>query len=94
MPLLPGDTVLKDPNAVLDYAIDWSAWLAASETISTSTWTVPTGITQDSESETTTVATIWLSGGTAGVTYTVTNRIQTNQGRTDDRSFKVRVVER
>jgi len=83
----------KDPNAVIDFKINWSDWLNG-DTISTSTWTVESGITQDSESETTTTTTVWLSGGTAGLTYTVTNRIVTAAGRTDDRSIAVKVVDR
>lgn len=84
----------KDPSAVLDYRIDWSGWLAASETISTSTWTPESGITVDNETETTNTATVWLSGGTAGVEYTLTNRITTNQGRTDERSITILVKDR
>ena len=67
-------TFVKDPDATLDYIIDWSEWLDT-DTISTSTWTVPTGLTNVSDSNTTTTATIWLSGGTAGQRYTVSNRI-------------------
>lgn len=81
--------ITKDPNAVLDYQFDWSEWLAASETINTSTWTADSGITVDSETETTTTATVWLSGGTAGSIYNVVNRIVTNQNRTDDRTLNV-----
>lgn len=84
---------LKDPNAVLDYINDWSDWLVT-DTIATSTWTVPTGITKDSSSNTTTTATVWLSGGTAGVSYTVVNRIVTAAGRTEDRSVVLMVLER
>lgn len=84
----------KDPQAVLDYAMDWTPWLAEGETIATSSWTVDAGITKDSDSKTTTVATVWLSGGTAGVTYKLTNHITTNQGRTDERSFPVSVRQR
>lgn len=84
----------KDPAAVLDYRVDWSTWLADSETIATSTFTVPTGITKDSQTNDTTTATVWLSSGDAGVDYQVTNRITTNQGRTDDRSILIRVRER
>ena len=47
---------VKDPGEVKDYAIDWTAHLATSETITTSTWVVATGITKDSDSATTTVA--------------------------------------
>ncbi len=86
-------TLVKDPDGVLDYGFDWSAWLVA-DTISTSVWTVPVGLTEDSESETTTTTTIWLSGGTPGQLYTITNRVVTAGGRTDDRSFKLRVQER
>lgn len=85
---------LKDPNAVLDYRFDWSSWLAASETISTSAMTVSAGLTKDSESNTTTTATVWLSGGAEGTRYTVQNRITTNQGRTDDRTIQIRVSNR
>ena len=85
---------VKDPNAVLDYAVDWSGWLASGETISTSDWTVETGLEEDSSSNTTTVATVWLSGGTAGEIYRVVNRITTNQTRTDDRTLLIKVLER
>ena len=30
----------KDPNAVLDYSVNWSAWLPANDTIAASAWTV------------------------------------------------------
>ena len=83
----------KDPDAVLDYAIDWSRWLG-SDTIQTSTWTVPSGLTEVSSEHTSTTVTIWLSGGTAGQTYTVTNRIVTAGGRTDERSIYIRVEQR
>jgi hypothetical protein len=84
----------KDPSAVLDYTIDWEDWLCTGDTISTSTWTVPTGITEDSDTNTTTTATIWLSGGSDGVMYTVVNRIVTAKSRTDDRSLEITVEEK
>lgn len=82
----------KDPNAVLDYQINWAAWLGT-DTISTSAWTVPSGITQTSASNTTTTATIWLSGGTAGAQYDLVNRIVTAGGRTDDRTITISMAE-
>ena len=84
---------LKDPSAILDYQNDWSDWLGT-DTIATSTWTVPTGLTKVSDTNTTTTATIWLSGGTAGMSYTAVNRITTAGGRTEDRSLSFTVVER
>lgn len=82
----------RDPDSVLDYLIDWTAWLDT-DTIATSTWIVPDGITKASDSHTATTTTIWLSGGTAGTGYPITNRITTAGGRTDDRTIRVRVVE-
>ncbi|WP_027949861.1 hypothetical protein [Haliea salexigens] len=87
---------IKDPDAVLDYSIDWSAWLV-DDTITTSSWSVTgadSDLTVDSDSKSTTATTVWLSGGTLGLTYTVTNRITTGDGRTDDRSIAVDVLEK
>jgi len=86
-------TFTKDPNAVLDYSIDWTRWLAGDQ-IATSVWLVATGLTKVADSKTASSATVWLSGGTAGQSYTVTNRITTAGGRTEDRSFTIRVEER
>jgi hypothetical protein len=85
-----------DPSAVLDYAIDWTAWLAEGETIYASTWTIPTGITQTTPAPSIAagVTTVWISGGTVGTIYTVTNHITTSQGRQDDRSFELSVSNR
>lgn len=84
----------KDPQAVLKYTVDWSDWLAVSETISTSSFTAPAGITKDAEVNTTTTGTVTLSGGTVGTTYRIVHQITTNQGQTDQRSFDIRVEER
>lgn len=84
---------LKDPEATLDFAVDWSEWLG-SDTISTSTWTVPTGITKDSDSATTTKATIWLKSGSAGKEYSIVNKIVTAGGRTDERMLVIKVIQR
>jgi len=84
----------KDADAVLDYTIDWGStgdWLG-SDTISSSTWTADSGITIDSSTNTTTTTTVWLSGGTAGATYTVTNRIVTVAGRTEDRDLQILIL--
>lgn len=92
-----GDWIEKDPNAVLDYAVDWGAplnsWLAG-ETIASVAWTVPAGLTQGAASNTNTVAQVRLSGGTVGQTYTVTCRITTSTGQIEDRSFRVVIRER
>lgn len=91
----------KDPNALLDYGFDWAApdengkvWMAEGDSISISEWLVPVGLTGSAASKTATVAKIWLSGGTLGQEYRVTNRITTAQGRQDERSFNLRIEDR
>ena len=85
-------TYIKDPSSVLDYGFDWSDWLDTGDTVSTSDWNVPTGISEDSDSKSTTTTTIWLSGGTVGKKYKITNHMVTDDGRTVERSFYVKVV--
>lgn len=80
---------LKDPRSVLDYTLSWVNWLAVGETIVTSSWTVPAGITKDSESNTTTTSTVWLSGGTDGQNYILTHSVTTNQGRSESRDVGI-----
>lgn len=81
---------IKDPQAKLDYGVDWSDWLAG-DTISGSSWSAETGITVDASSHTDTVATVWLSGGTVGGSYKVTNHITTLGGREDELTITVSV---
>lgn len=93
MPTDPSQKV-KDSDAVLDYEFNYEEWLSASETISSFTIIASPGITVDSSTNQPDKVTVWLSGGTAGVPYTVTCRIVTNQGRTDDRTMTIRVINR
>jgi hypothetical protein len=84
---------VKDPNATLDYLVNWVTWLG-SDTILTSTWIVPSGVTKVSDSHSATAATIWLSGGTVGNDYELTNRIVTAAGRTEDRTITIQLREK
>lgn len=83
----------KDPNAVLDYTLDWSLWLHG-DTISTSTWTVPGGITKVLDTKTSTTTTIWMSSGTLATSYSVVNKIVTANGRTEERTIVFSLVAR
>lgn len=85
---------LKDPAARLDYAWDWSKWLAVGETITTHTITVPAGLTLDSEAHDATTVTAWLTGGTLNTDYGVECTITTTQGRTDTRTITIAVRDR
>lgn len=86
-------TFPKDPNAVLDYTLDWALWLNG-DTISTSTWTVPAGITNVLATKTTTATTIWISAGTLATSYSVVNKIVTTNGRTEERTIVFALVAR
>ena len=81
----------KDPSATLDYTIDWSEWLGTDEII-TATWNVPAGLVKVKSTFSTTTATMWLSGGTAGITYYIDCTITTDQGRTDSRQLTIFVT--
>lgn len=92
----PIATYVKDPDATLDYTVDWTAWLSGvSDTISSAAWTVPAGLTQVAVSATTTSATIFLSGGTAGNSYDVVCRITTaaSTPRINDRTIRIKCKE-
>jgi hypothetical protein len=84
----------KDPDAVLDWIWDWSDWLDSGETITASVFTVSAGLVLNSDTSSTTTATAWLSGGTAGQPYSVANRITTSVGRIDERTITIRVTNR
>ena len=86
----------KDPNAVLDYSIDWSAWLPSGDTIASVEWSA-TGVTVSSlpaPSVASGIATVWILGGTADSDGVVTCQVTTTAGRVDERSIRIRVRDR
>jgi hypothetical protein len=90
------DKVFKAPKAELDYGFDWSEWMTDGEIIADVDWIVPDGITQFDDAYSDFIAVIWLNGGTASTSYTITCRMTTNSTppRIDDRSFIIHVKER
>lgn len=83
----------KDPTDVLDYSINWSGRLSG-DTILTSSFDVPAGLTKDAETNTNETSTLWLSGGTAGISYTITCTVTTAAGRTWQESVRIVVREK
>ncbi len=83
----------KDPSAVLDYTEDWTRWLGDDTLLSVS-WSVPVGIVNAGNYSSQSTTTIWLSGGTAGISYLVTCQVSTVGGRTDQRTIQVDVEDR
>lgn len=85
---------IKDPAAVLDYWLDWGTWLVPGEALLTSTWTT-TGTTVLGASAIFGALTqVWVSGGTRGEALTLTNQVTTSDGRTDERSLSLLILER
>jgi len=83
----------KDPDETLDFPFNWKPELNG-DTIFTSTFLLPDGLTQVSSANTSDTATIFVSGGSSDVIYRITNRITTVGGRTRDRTIRVLVTDR
>ena len=82
------------PDDILDFGFIWTTWLAG-DTILTSSWTLPAGLSEaQADEQTTTVTTVWIdfSAAEQGVQYQVTNVITTAGGRSKELSFFVPVV--
>jgi hypothetical protein len=87
---------IKDPNATLDYPINFATWLSdiTDTYASHSVINLTGGITNPSSTQASGIITVWIAGGTAGETASFTVRIVTTGGRTDDRTFYLKIVER
>ena len=90
--------LLKDPEAVLDYAVDWGAEYLGADVLTNSEWSVlpdePGGVTVvpgmfDGRS-----AVVKASGGIPGHVYRLINTVQLISGRVDSRSITLRVEKR
>jgi hypothetical protein len=84
-------TLEKHPDEKLDYLVDWSDELATGETIATSAWDVPAGLTGSDETNDDTSTLIFLAGGTAGTEYLVTNTITTSRGVINEHYLTIHV---
>ncbi len=78
----------KTPAEILDYGVDWSAWLAAGDTIQSIDVTVAKGSVTLAPSpapapaNNTTAVTLWLAGGLKGETSVISCQVTTVAGRT------------
>lgn len=82
----------KHDGATLDFTIDWSSFLSSDTISGTPTWTIsPAGLTLSSQTNSTTTATAWLTGGVAGQQYIVKNTVVTAGGRTEVKALQVTV---
>lgn len=91
--MLPSYT--KDPDGLLDYAVDWSEWLPEGDTIASASWLVDDAdLVIESSTATSTVATVRVSGGVVGTRYQLTNRITTVTGLVTDQTLRIRIREK
>ncbi len=82
---------LKAPDDRIDYVLDFSGVLDGDTISGEPTWTVQSGITNYATDNDETSATIWLSGGTHGVNYSVECEITTTGGRIIQRQITIMV---
>jgi hypothetical protein len=89
---------LKDPDAILDYSVDWAAAIDGGVSISASSWAVhpdePGGVSVASASLEGSVALVRLAGGLPGHVYSVGNQVVLGDGSRDERSLTIRVENR
>jgi hypothetical protein len=89
--------IKKDPNAApLDYSIDLSQWLAfvPGDSITAVTWTSSPALTRSNPSFTSSSVTVWLSGGAVGAQEWAQAHFTTAQGRQDERTIYLNIVDR
>lgn len=90
--------LLKDPEAALDYAVDWGAEYLTGDILTASSWDVspvePGGVTVVASTFNELLATVKAGGGLAGRVYRLTNRVALASGLEDSRSIMLRVEKR
>lgn len=90
--------LMKDPDAVLDYAIDWSADYLGDDVLAGSSWTVEPdeagGVSVTASAFDTGVASVTAAGGLPGRIYRLINHVTMASGRSDSRSIVLRVEKR
>ena len=90
--------LLKDPQAVLDYLVDWGVEYLGSDALARSSWSVspvePNGAEVVSSAFDHLTSTVQIGGGVPGNVYRLTNSVMTACGREDCRSIILRVEER
>jgi len=85
----------KDPDAKLDYVMEWGNWLRDDETIASANV-----ITDSPDIIVTNISILarsvrWrLAGGARGQNYLITIRIETTAGQVDNRTVRLRVQSR
>ncbi len=89
---------LKDPGAILDYAVDWGAEYLDGDVIVASSFAVTPveddGVVITGSSFDPTIAIVTVGGGIAGHQYRLVNHVALLSGREDERTIVLRVEQR
>lgn len=90
--------LLKDPDAVLDYSIDWGAEYLGEDLLAESNWSVVPdetgGVTIAGSDFDAVTSTVKAGGGEPGCIYRLVNDVVLASGRVDSRSIVLRVEKR
>ncbi len=88
-------TYTKDPGSQLDYVFEWKDWLVEGDQILKSSFTIQEGLDWVAESTDGTKTRVWVTGGTSGQSYLVTNRVETksNPPRIAEISIEIKCQE-
>lgn len=90
--------LLKDPDATLDYSIDWGAQYLSGDALADSSWDVQPveqgGVAIAGSQFDLTHSTVKASGGVAGRVYRLINTVVLASGLNDSRSITLRVETR
>lgn len=90
--------LLKDPDAVLDYSVDWGAEYLLGDIIAESNWLVIPdeidGVSVVGSDFDATTSTVKAAGGLPGRIYKLVNEVVLDTGRIDSRSIVLRVEKR
>lgn len=87
-------TFTKDPDATLDYLVDWTDQLATGDYIVSAAVSVDPGITLHAQTFTSASHTIWLRGGVVNTRYKARSKIWTQGNRVDERTITLIIRER
>jgi|TARA_B110000240_G_C13428202_1_gene422524 hypothetical protein len=86
------DSFTKQPTERLDYDIDFTEWLPIGDAIITTVAiSEPVGLTMAITDSATIIPKVWVSAGLDKESYVVSVTCETNQGRTKEVNFRIKV---
>lgn len=84
------EKIVKDPDDTRTVSVDWTDFIGAAS-ISSTDWTVATGLTEGTNATSGNIRSCLVSGGKEGCDYLVTCRVTLNTGEIKDQSVLVKV---